>query len=290
MNEAPNPSPNKDSQDTDVSSDAPATPPSPSTGQLVLKSAKVQGTAAFGKGIALMQLIADSPENPTKQDLLKRSGIPRQTLHRLLKALEAEELIEYTDDNTYRLGARMFLFARRAVEQNDVIQHSEHELRKLRDRTTETIHLAVLSGQHMVYILKEDSPKSLRLVTRIGDHVPLHASAIGKSLVAFLPENRQQKILEHLEMPKITDFTITDRTRLLEEIEGIKQRGYSIAIQESEMDVKCFGAPIYDHRGVPVAGISVSVPLFRLEQDENARYIQPLLETCQLISQRLESV
>ena len=131
------------------------------------KKSAVPGTAAFSKGIALMQLIADSAESPTKSDLVKRSGLPRQTLHRILKALVAEELVEEANDSTYRLGSRMFQFAGRAIEQNDVIAKAEPELQRLASITQETTHLAVRSGDQMVYLFKQDSPLTVRLATSV---------------------------------------------------------------------------------------------------------------------------
>lgn len=255
----------------------------------MLKTVKpeiVPGTAAFSKGIAVLQLVADS-ENPTKHELSQRSGLPRQTLHRLLKALEAEQLIERTDDQRYQLGPRMFQFAGRAIEQNGILRRAEPDLRRLSELTRETTHLAVRSGQQMVYLLRQDSPQAVRLATHVGGRVELHASSIGKSLLAFLPEDEREEIIDELEMPRITEYTVTSKKRLREQLAEIAQQGYSVASQESEIDVKCYGAAILDHRRMPVAGVSVSVPIFRLHPVPQKHYIEPLLETCSRISEKI---
>jgi DNA-binding IclR family transcriptional regulator len=246
----------------------------------------VPGTAAFSKGIAVLQLVADA-ENPTKHELLQRSGLPRQTLHRLLKALEAEQLVERSDDNRYHLGARMFQFAGRAIEQNEILRRAEPELRRLSERTRETTHLAVRSGQQMVYLLRQDSPQAVRLATHVGGRVELHASSIGKSLLAFLPEDEREEIIRELEMPRITKFTVTSKKQLREQLTEIAQHGFAIATQESELDVQCYGAAIFDHRQVPIAGVSISVPTFRLDANPQQHYIEPLLETCGRISEKI---
>jgi IclR family KDG regulon transcriptional repressor len=252
----------------------------------MLKTESIPGTAAFAKGIAVLQLVADS-HNLSKHELQQRCGLPRQTLHRLLKALEAEQLVECSHDNRYHLGARMFQFAGRAIEQNEILHGAEPELRRLSELTRETTHLAVRSGEQMVYLLKQDSPQAVRLATHVGGRVALHASSIGKSLLAFLPEDERDQIIDDLELPRITEYTVSSKKRLCEQLREIVQRGYAVATQESELDVQCYGAAILDHRRMPVAGVSISVPMFRLASDPESHYIEPLLETCHRISERI---
>ncbi len=247
----------------------------------------VQGAAAFSKGIALMQLIADAREAPTKRQLVELSGLPRQTTHRLLRALIAEQLVEETADNRFRIGARMFQFAGRAIEQNEIVRRAEPELKQLAELTRETTHLAVRSGQQMVYLLKQDSPQTLRIATSVGGRVALHASSIGKSLLAFLPRDERDELLDRLELTRITKYTVTSKSQLQRQLDAIHACGYSVAEQESELEVTCFGAAIFDHRDMPIAGISVSVPNFRLGNQPQKQYVRPLLKTCDRISQGL---
>lgn len=212
------------------------------------------------------------------------SGLPRQTLHRLLKALIAEQLIEQTADNRFRVGARMFQFAGRAIEQNDIVRRAEPELKRLSEITEETTHLAVRSGQQMVYLLKQDSPQALRLATSVGGRVALHASSIGKSLLATLPADERDEIISHLQLTRITKYTVSSKAQLKRQLEQIRRCGYSVTEQESALDVTCFGAPIFDHRHVPIAGISISLPTFRIRSNKKKYYVTPLLETCDRIT------
>jgi DNA-binding IclR family transcriptional regulator len=247
----------------------------------------VQGTAAFSKGIDLMQLIADAAELPTKSELVDKSGLPRQTVHRILKALIAEQLVTETSDHRFLIGSRMFQFAGRAIEQNEVVRRAEPELKRLSQATQETTHLAVRSGQQMVYLLKQDSPHAIRLATKVGGRVDMHASSIGKSLLAHLPENERDTIVAEIDMRRLTEFTIVSRSQLKRQLIGIQAEGYAISDQEAELDIVCFGAPIFDHRGNPIAGVSISVPKFRLAADFVTSYIAPLVDCCRRISQGL---
>lgn len=246
----------------------------------------VQGAAAFSKGIAVMQLISEFPEPPSINELMATSDLTRPTLYRLLKALESEGLVECTNKKTFKLGARLIQFASRAFEQNDISRLSDPELKLLASLTKETCHLAIRCGQEMVYISKQDSPQTIRLHSSVGNRVPMHASAIGKCVLAHLqPEDRQRQ-LEQLELHQFTQFTITDHAKLSADLETISKAGFATAHQETDLDVHCFGAVIFDRSGNPVGGMSVSVPLYRLSAD-HSRYVQPLLAACNRVTSAL---
>jgi DNA-binding IclR family transcriptional regulator len=246
----------------------------------------VQGAAAFSKGIAVMQLISEFPDPPSINELMEASDLTRPTLYRLLKALESEGLIECTNKKRFKLGARLLQFASRAFEQNDISRTADPELRLLANVTKETCYLAIRCGSEMIYIAKQDSPQTIRLHRSIGNRVPLHASAIGKCLMAHLNPEERNHLVDNIELTSLTPFSITNRETLLEQLEEIARTGYAVAHQETDLDVHCFGAVIKNRSGEPVGGMSVSVPLYRLSSD-HSRYIQPLLAACQRVSQSL---
>ena len=139
----------------------------------------------------------------------------------------------------------------------------------------------------MVYLFKQDSPLTVRLATTVGGRVALHASSIGKSLLAFLPDEERNEILDGFTLAPITSHTVTCKDALKQQLVKIRNDGFCTASQESVLDVHCFGAPIFDHRRMPIAGVSISVPIYRLKEDVQERYINPLLETCNRISAKV---
>ena len=185
----------------------------------------VQGAAAFSKGIAVMQLISEFNEPPSINELMASSDLTRPTLYRLLKALESEGLVECTNKKTFKLGARLIQFASRAFEQNDISRLSDPELKLLANLTKETCHLAIRCGDEMVYISKQDSPQTIRLHSSVGNRVPMHASAIGKCVMAHLSHEDRQQLLGLIDLPQLTQDTITDRYKLAMEMEGIQKAG-----------------------------------------------------------------
>jgi IclR family KDG regulon transcriptional repressor len=262
-------------------------PPREKQGGLQIKA--VKGAAAFSKSIAILQMIADSEEPPSISTLVKQSGLPRPTLHRLLKALAAEDMVEPRPNKTYAVGARALQLAGRALEQNDLAKIAAPEMSLLCTQTQETIHLAIRSSNDLVYIYKKDTPHAVRIASTVGARVPCHASAIGKCLIAYLPESEQARIVESMDMRKLTEYTITDRNELLAEFRKIRENGFSTSHQESDLEIQCFGACIFDRSGQPAAGISISIPLYRLKDDNN-EYLRPLLECRDRITQKLGGV
>jgi IclR family KDG regulon transcriptional repressor len=112
----------------------------------------VKGAAAFSKSIAILQMIADSQDPPSISTLVKQSGLPRPTLHRLLKALAAEDMVELRPNKTYAVGARTLQLAGRALAQNDLAKIAAPEMSLLSAQTQETVHLAIRSSNDLVYI------------------------------------------------------------------------------------------------------------------------------------------
>ena len=248
---------------------------------------KVQGAAAFSKGIAILQMIADSTQPPTIPELVKASGLPRPTLYRLLKALAAEDLVHARHNKTFAVGTRLIQLAGRALEQNDLVRIAEPELDRLCELTEETVHLAIRSGNSVVYIMNRESPKAVRIASNVGGNLPLHSSAIGKSILANLPEDQREEIIDSLEMKQYTKFTSTDKDQLRMDLVGIRENMFATSHQETQLEVQCFASSIFDQQGMPVAGIGVSVPIYRISDRPQTSYVKPLLACCGRITRQL---
>ncbi|WP_200843387.1 IclR family transcriptional regulator [Pantoea sp. 18069] len=253
-------------------------------------SSQIAGTAAFSKFVHLLQLISDTAEPLTIAELSKLSGYPRPTVHRTVAALVAERLLEESP-RTGRLvlGPRLIQLASRSWERSELRLAAIEDIKKLRDITGETIHLAVLNGQHMVYIEKLESPSAVRMTSRIGTNVSLHSTAVGKAYLAALEESACEKLLKAQPdpLPCYTPRTIATLPDLRHQLADIRSRGWSIDDEEQEPGICCFGAAIIGHQGHPLAAISVSTLRFRQKEEPLQSYVQPLLEACKAISRRI---
>ena len=248
-------------------------------------SMPIQGAQSFARSIRILQLIADAGSAPNRADLVKQSGLTRPTLYRIIASLEAEGLIEVTGENRYRVGGRVVGLARTALERNDVRKVAEPFLTHLREATGETVHLAIRTGNELVYIDKIESQEAVRMASTVGTRVAFHSTAVGKAFLSAMSVSNADDLISRIEMPSRTQFTTTDRDALRAIVQQANQNGYVCDDQENEIGIVCFGAAILQAKDHPVASISVSVPLFRL--DNAQRYTTPLIGAVTEISKRL---
>jgi DNA-binding IclR family transcriptional regulator len=236
----------------------------------------------------VLQLVADADGALSVAALMRASGYPRPTVYRIVAALVAERmLVEKQDSGELALGPRLIQLASRSWGRSDLRLAAVDELKWLRDVTGETVHLAVPNGSSMVYIEKLESPSAVHMSSRIGTSVSLHSTAAGKAYLSALDEQAFETLIRDLPMARHTDHTVVKADALRAQVAQARERGWAVDNEENEVGIYCFGAPVFNGRGVPVAAISVSTLLFRQKNDPGTAYVAPLLEACRLISERV---
>lgn len=252
---------------------------------------KVAGTASFGKFVHVLQLVADATVPATLAYLVLQSGYPRPTVHRIVSALLVEGFLANSlTDAALVLGPRLLQLANRSWGRSDLRLAAADALKNLRDVTGETVHLAVPSGQSMVYIEKLESSSAVQMASRIGTTVCLHATAVGKAYLAGLPQDHAETLMRQMKLDRFTDNTVKNLAALRREVEETRSRGWSSDAEEHEAGIFCFGAAIRNQQGTPVAAISVSTLMFRQKPDPWRAYVQPLLAACGAVGLRLAQV
>lgn len=247
--------------------------------------ASVQGAQSFSRSIDVLQLIADAKEPLSRAALMRKCALTRPTLYRIIASLEAEGLIEVAGDSRYRLGGRLVSLARTALAQNDVRSAATPVLSQLRDATGETVHLAVRSGNEMVYIDKIESLQAVRMASSIGTRVAMHSTAVGKAYLGAMPLRESDALIDTLELVAATKFTRTGRKAVKTAVSKARKQGFVLEEQENELGIVCFGAAICEAAGLPIASVSISIPLFRA--GAAARYSKPLLQAVTSISRQM---
>jgi DNA-binding IclR family transcriptional regulator len=219
-------------------------------------------------------------------DLARRLGIAKSTAHRLLATLTDEGLLEQdAGTGRYRLGLAIFDLAA-AAQSVDLHEAVLSPMTELRNRTGETVQVAVLDGREVVYVERLDSPNTLRLFLEIGRRNAAHSTGCGKALLAFLPPDQLERTLRNWKPVAKTPHTITDIAALRKDLVDARRRGFAVNRRESESGVISVAAPIRDVSGRVVAAISVAGPAERLEPHE-LRLAQATIECAALISRRL---
>jgi DNA-binding IclR family transcriptional regulator len=169
----------------------------------------------------------------------------------------------------------------------DIREVARKQLVSMSARTGQTTHLVILEGKEGVYIDKVEGEKAAIRYSRIGRSVPLHSSAVGKALLAFLDPQEIDAILNDYDYVVQTPKTIRDRDTLLEELERIRRNGYSVDDEENEPGVRCAATPIRDHTGAVVAAVSVSTMVSAVDDTLFQHYVTLLQEEARSISTQL---
>jgi DNA-binding IclR family transcriptional regulator len=157
-------------------------------------------------------------------------------------------------------------------------------MEELCEKAKETVHLAVLKEGDIFYIDKIIGSHRITIVTSVGLRLPSHLGGLGKSLLAFFPEEELDKIIKGRELVKFTKNTITDLDRLKIALKKVRENGFAIDNEEFEIGLTCVGVPIKDFTGKVVAAISISGPTLRMNKDMMPYYTKLALEAGKKIS------
>jgi DNA-binding IclR family transcriptional regulator len=168
----------------------------------------------------------------------------------------------------YHLGLRLFELGTIAIASFNIRDRARRYLERVVYEVDETVHLCVLDAGEVLYLDKIEPSRSVRMASRIGRRNPVHCTAVGKAMLAYLPAQQVDDILLRHGMQRFTPQTITTPVELKAELRAVLERGYSIDNEEVEEGVRCLGAAVLDHSGRPLAAISVSAPSFRISEEK----------------------
>jgi len=221
-------------------------------------------------------------------EIARQLQLDRSTTYRILLSLERCGLVE-KDRKTgeYSLGMAAFEIGNNYLRRMDFIQISKPIMADLALKVQETVHLAVLSDTEIVYVDKVDSPRTLGVMSKIGQRAPVYCTALGKVLLAFQPQEELSKIIDRIKFKSYTQKTITSKKRLIQELKEIRKRGYGLDQREYEKDVECIAAPIRNHLGDVIAALSISGPQRKTALPQGKRFMSQVVKAASLISSKM---
>jgi DNA-binding IclR family transcriptional regulator len=228
-----------------------------------------------------------TPAGLTLTELADGLAMNKSTLLRLLAVLQEFDLIERdARGECYRLGLRPLHWAEACLASMQIRRIAAPFLLDLMETTRETIHLVTYENGRVVYIDKVDSPHTLRIVSRVGMHMPAYSTAVGKALLAYLPTAAFDEVVTRGLAPR-TPRTLTSPQTLQRELEVVRQRGYALDDEENELEVRCAAAPVFDHLGNATAAVSISGPIHRVSLERLGQLGLQARQTAEQISARL---
>lgn len=214
-------------------------------------------------------------------------GIHKSTVHRLLATLERNQFVQRNPaTGTYRLGIRLLQMAYLTLEQNDLRRLAASHLRVLNEKYQENIHLAILDEADVVFVSLLESPQRVKLAAAIGQRLPAFATASGKAILAFLPEDHTRMILEK-GMPRFTQNTPASPEAFFEDMRQIRKQGFALSEKEYEDEINAVAVPVFDPDRRPVASLAAAGPSYRLTREQMLVIGPDLVEAAGKISREL---
>jgi IclR family KDG regulon transcriptional repressor len=245
-------------------------------------------TRSVERALTILHLFILGEAEISLSDISHRVGLHQSTVFRLLATLGAAGFTEQNPNTgRYRLGPAALSLGQAFLRHSDLRQLAEASLAILRDRSGETVHLAILDGTEVLYLEKLPGLHPIGLMSsRVGDRSPAHCTGLGKALLAFEPEAEVRQLARD-GLRSYTPRTITRISSLLPELATIREKGYAVDDEEHEVGVVCVAAPVFDSSQV-VAAISASGPADRIRQEmDDLELTDQVLSAAVEISARL---
>lgn len=239
------------------------------------------------KTFHILEAFIDDNNEKGIHELSKSTGIHPSTLQRLVNTLRVKGYLTQNPKTLkYRLGFTFYHLYKSFSQTFNWVDEAKYYMERLVLKYNETTNLAYLEGNNIVYLLKADSSHILRPSFDIGTKYPIHCTALGKCLLAYLPKDFTKKFFSGEQFIKYTDNTIISFSDLNVELDKIRAQGYAIDDEEFQNDLRCVAAPIKNKRmdNIVVASLSITAPKGRMAMERLYVIKDDLIETATAIS------
>jgi IclR family transcriptional regulator, KDG regulon repressor len=239
--------------------------------------------------IDVIEAFLDSRESHLgPSELARKLGINRTRAFRILKTLERRGYVELVDEGaSYRLGLKFLIIGNKVQESIDIRSKARPILKELAIETGDAAYLLVLYGSQAICVDYYQGQYLLQATPPFDRPLPLHIGASPKILLAFLPEDEREKLLQNLVLDPFTDKTITDHEELRRKLDQIKEKGYEVDEGDFETGVYAIGAPVFDHNRKVVAGVTLTIPANRYSEERRSQTIEMVISAADQISRNL---
>lgn len=239
------------------------------------------------KALRVLKCLGDAGRELPLVEICRIVNLPKPTVYKYLQTLREAGFVLYDPEcECYWLGPNAWSLGRTVDPSLRVREVARPIMQQLRDRFGETINLAVLHGDEVVYLEMAISRQALRLQATIGGHDPAYTTSLGRAMIAFLPQERWRQHIPR-QMRRRTARSISSHEALHAELIATRARGYAIERGENEDGALCIGAPIFDQDGHAIAAVSVSAPATRISPSAEVEVGEAVVEAARNISGRL---
>jgi DNA-binding IclR family transcriptional regulator len=216
---------------------------------------------AVTNALDVLDLLGRAEQGLRLKDIATQLELPESTTHRLLASLMSRGYVEQrAEHGTYLLGWKVVVLANALGRDARLVQMMRPYLERLVHELGHTINLAVISNEQVMYLDCQTPKRSLALYVAPGLTLPVHATSLGKTMLAYQSAPERDRLLARLTLAPLTPNTITSRDALIDALDSIRRNGFALDRGELRPDVSCVAAPLLDSEGIALAAISVTAP------------------------------
>lgn len=250
--------------------------------------AELDSTNSIERAFAILETISESKRALSNSDLSRHLNIPKSSASYILRILEKRNYLLRDEAGKYRLGLKLVSLMQESLTHLDIRELARPVLENFlqKSRLAEA-HLAVLDNGRAVYIEKAEVQSFVKMDIWVGHRLPIHTTAIGKTLISDLPEKTILEILDLHGMQKKTPHTITNKQKFLREIREVCKRGFAIDNEENAEGVRCVAAPVFNEKGKVIAALGTSTIVLQLNESQLPKVIEMVKKSADDLSKKL---
>lgn len=240
--------------------------------------------------VDILELIADSEKALGITEISNSLDIPKSSTFDIVYTLVEKGFLEVADERlrTFRLGLKIFTIGAAFLRKGSLIQIARPYLEKVMQETQDTVFLAVENNGEMVYLDKVEAvTHGIKPTATLGSTNPMSITALGRAILSTYTPEKVKEIVGEDPLVTKTKYSINNYTDLIKELEATRERGYAVDGRESQEEICCVAAPIYDYSNKVIAAISIASLAYRMNEDRQKELGRIIVTTAMEISSRL---
>jgi DNA-binding IclR family transcriptional regulator len=241
------------------------------------------------KSLKVLRYIMSATDEVSVNELVDEFGYNRSTVHHMLKTMKLEGFITQNQrTKNYNIGSEIFNGWIKDRDMHNYLMRLKPTIKGIVNKCKETTTMFVRENDKAICVLGEESEQIIKAYLMIGREIPLHCTAAGRAMLAYLPEDEVEQILQISGMKKYMKKTIIDKDLLYEDLAEVREKGYAIEKEEFEELINAVGIPILNKENRPVASVSVVGPIMRFTDQKIKECIPFLLEKSKEMSEMVQ--
>jgi DNA-binding IclR family transcriptional regulator len=242
---------------------------------------------ALDRGLRILALLAAQNGRLRVAEIVEALSLPRSATYELIYTLVANGMVQQYENGEVGLGHQALVLGSAYSRELDFGRLAQEISQEVMLNCEETVQIGVLDGRHVLYVARADSRRAVRLVSTVGVRLPAHCTALGKALLSTRSGEDLQALLAGVTLEALTEHSISDIDALIADLKSIRKKGVATEQCESNQDVACVAAPIWNAQGENVAAMSISVPVGRMDAQRREELIKVVMDGARQFSLRL---